>query len=569
MSNHHRNLRELFSSKYSKPFSNFPSDRLRIGKSPIAVGNFIQYAQKKNAEDKQQRNHTPVHTPNKIRIAQVNINEYALPYKNPQHSFFSKDSNRSRSKSPMQLSIQKSPKQSTIDSKKIFENEDSLNLNRQTSQKLSNHNKFASANLKINLNEVPHIKIPQVSSTTKIKANIQNFESIFNSLLVKYDSIQQQQSQARPAIKKVYKDEQEDEELQIDTQICVTKSSFAFHFVIGKGGFGRVWKVELKKSRTQFAMKEMSKAKIIAKRSVNSVMNERNLLAQFKHPFLINMNYCFQDRDNLYLVMDLLTGGDLRYHIGRLRRFKEHQTKFFVACVILALEYLHNSNVIHRDVKPENIVLDNNGYARLTDLGIARIWKSENSQDTSGTPGYMAPEVMCRQNHTIAVDYFALGIMTYEFMLGRRPYNGRTRQEIRDQILTRQIQVKRSELPDDWSIDAADFINKLIQRKPINRLGFNGPNEVKSHPWIQNFPWTKLLNKEIQSPFIPPPIQENLDYINNISDDNDTQDEQIVENRLLLKKNSVQNLFYGYSYDQNIQTQFKNTKSTSSTLVVN
>lgn len=94
--------------------------------------------------------------------------------------------------------------------------------------------------------------------------------------------------------------------------------------------------------------------------------------------------------------MDLLTGGDLRYHIGKMRRFKEHQTKFFVACVILSLEYLHNNNVIHRDLKPENLVVDNKGYVRLTDLGIARIWKAENSCDTSGTPGYMAPEVMCR-----------------------------------------------------------------------------------------------------------------------------------------------------------------------------
>lgn len=90
-----------------------------------------------------------------------------------------------------------------------------------------------------------------------------------------------------------------------------------------------------------------------------------------------------------------------------------------MACILLSLEYLHNNNIIHRDLKPENLVLDNKGYLRLTDLGIARVWKSENSADTSGTPGYMAPEVMCHQNHGIAVDYFALGVIAYEFMLGR------------------------------------------------------------------------------------------------------------------------------------------------------
>lgn len=130
--------------------------------------------------------------------------------------------------------------------------------------------------------------------------------------------------------------------------------------------------------------------------------------------------------------MDLLTGGDLRFHVGKHRRFKEVQTRFFVACIMLSLEYLHNHNILHRDLKPENLVLDEKGYVRLTDLGIARIWKSENSQDTSGTPGYMAPEVMCRQNHGIGVDYFALGVIAYEFMMGRRPYLGRSRKEIRD-----------------------------------------------------------------------------------------------------------------------------------------
>lgn len=157
-------------------------------------------------------------------------------------------------------------------------------------------------------------------------------------------------------------------------------------------------------------MKEMSKSRIITKRSVNSVMNERKLLAQLKHPyplqlltlfrFLINMNYAFQDREDLYLVCDLLTGGDLRFHIGKKKRFTEEQTskypvamsvviEFMMCCMIVGLEYMHNNGVIHRDIKPENVVMESNGYVRVTDLGIARIWTPENSQDTSGTPGYM------------------------------------------------------------------------------------------------------------------------------------------------------------------------------------
>ena len=138
------------------------------------------------------------------------------------------------------------------------------------------------------------------------------------------------------------------------------------------------------------------------------------------------MIFCFQDKENLYLVMDLLNGGDLRYHISKNKRFSEEQTKFFVACILLALDYLHSNNILHRDIKPENLVLDHIGnswiylgYVRLTDFGIAKLFQKENSNETSGTPGYMAPEVMCCLNHTIAVDYFALGVMTYEFMQGK------------------------------------------------------------------------------------------------------------------------------------------------------
>lgn len=135
--------------------------------------------------------------------------------------------------------------------------------------------------------------------------------------------------------------------------------------------------------------------------------------------FIVNMQYAFQDRENLYLVMDLLNGGDLRYHIARHRRFSEEQTKFFITCILISLDYIHSKSIIHRDIKPENLVFDDKGYLRVTDFGIARIWNPDNSKETSGTPGYMAPEVMCRQNHGVAVDYFAVGVIAYECMMGR------------------------------------------------------------------------------------------------------------------------------------------------------
>lgn len=130
--------------------------------------------------------------------------------------------------------------------------------------------------------------------------------------------------------------------------------------------------------------------------------------------------------------MDLLLGGDLRYHIARKRKFTEEETKFFIACLVQALEVVHGCGIIHRDIKPENLVFDSDGYLRLTDFGIARYWSPDNAQETSGTPGYMAPEVMCRQNHGVAADYFAVGVIAYECMNGRRPYIGKSRREIRE-----------------------------------------------------------------------------------------------------------------------------------------
>ena len=291
----------------------------------------------------------------------------------------------------------------------------------------------------------------------------------------------------------------------------ISKSSFEFLSIIGRGGFGKVWKVYYKKQKKIFAMKKMSKTKIIDKRSIKSVNAERDLLEIMHHPFIINMHFSFQDNEYLYIAMDLLTGGDLRYHICKNKKFFEEQTKFFLSCIIISLEYIHTNNILHRDLKPENLVLDEKGYIKLTDFGIAKIYEKENYKETSGTPGYMAPEVMCAQNHTIAVDYFALGVIGYELMNGVRPYLGKTRKELKEKIMNKQVQLKKEQIPSGWSIESVDFINRLLQRKPCNRLGLRGPTEVKEHSWFKNYDWKNLYLRKLKAPFIPKG-EENFDY---------------------------------------------------------
>ena len=231
--------------------------------------------------------------------------------------------------------------------------------------------------------------------------------------------------------------------------------------VLAKCLSNQVWKVEHKRSKHIFAMKEMLKTKIIDKRSEKSIKYERDILEKISHPFIVNMRAAFQDADNLYIVLDYLTGGDLRYQLGKVRRFSEQQIQFFVACIILALECIHSNNVLHRDLKPENFIIEESGYLRLTDFGIAKFQQKNNAAETSGTPGYMAPEVMCSQNHSFPVDFFALGVFTYEFIMGKRPYVGKSRREIKEHIMTRQAGIKFETLPDGFSENAADFANKV------------------------------------------------------------------------------------------------------------
>ena len=195
------------------------------------------------------------------------------------------------------------------------------------------------------------------------------------------------------------------------------------------------------------------------------------------------MECSFQDDENVYIVYEYMSGGDLQEQLKKEGKFSEEQTsmyaynviEFFVACIMMSLEYIHLKGIVHRDIKPANLMFDDRNYLRLGDFGISEYTKDITTASTSGTVAYMAPEVICGQMHGITSDYYSLGVVCYQCMLGKLPYNGKNRKEVRENILSNQIQIKKDEIPEDWSLEAADFINRLLQRKPINRLGLNGP----------------------------------------------------------------------------------------------
>ena len=148
--------------------------------------------------------------------------------------------------------------------------------------------------------------------------------------------------------------------------------------------------------------------------------------------------------------------------------------------------------------------MSNNGYVKITDFGIAKIYKEKNASENSGTPGYMAPEVLMNENHSFGVDYFAVGVIGYEFMKGHRPYHGKNRKEIKESILTKEIPLSKEEIPKGWSLESIDCINRLLQRKKLKRLGSRGATEVKEHSWFKYYPWKDLYLQKLKGPFIPP-----------------------------------------------------------------
>ena len=284
-------------------------------------------------------------------------------------------------------------------------------------------------------------------------------------------------------------------------------------------------------------MKLSSKVKLIEQNSYEDIIYENDLETNLDHPFISSLLFSFQDNDYIYMIYELMTGGDLRYWYSQKKIFTEKECKFIVVCIILALEYLHNNKIIHRDLKPENILFDKNGYIHLADFGIAKLLNNEPEEKlihVSGTPGYMAPETIFKENHSYTSDFFSLGIIIYEMIFKKRPFIGKNRQEIKEKMAKTQIKIK--EIPKGWSADVIDFINKLLIKNPNERLGSKGFSELKCHPWLKLYDWKSTYLKKEKAPFIPPnKVIYNEDIENENPLDN-SKKAQKIKNSELFKK---------------------------------
>lgn len=283
--------------------------------------------------------------------------------------------------------------------------------------------------------------------------------------------------------------------------------------VIGLGGFSKVVKVLHKKTKKPFALKVFSKSQIIEKSFEKEVIRERKILTSLTHSGFIVEFYCaFQDKENLYLLFEYLSGGDLRYHLDQAKKmnssFTMKQIKFFLSCAVLALEHLELNSVVHRDIKPENFLLTEKGYLKLADFSISHYNKSNTSQKKFGTIGYMAPETLFnKQNGLISfvTDYFSFGVMIYEMLFFKTPFKAKSLDEMRQEMYEKDLRICFSSANDKEEILLFDLVNQLLIKDPLKRLGsFGGVEEIKSHEFFQDVDWKKLSQKRVKAEFIPP-----------------------------------------------------------------
>ncbi|XP_058227580.1 probable serine/threonine protein kinase IREH1 isoform X1 [Rhododendron vialii] len=301
---------------------------------------------------------------------------------------------------------------------------------------------------------------------------------------------------------------------------------------ISRGAFGRVFLAKKRTTGDLFAIKVLKKADMIRKNAVESILAERDILISVRNPFVVRFFYSFTCRENLYLVMEYLNGGDLYSLLRNLGCLDEDVARVYIAEVVLALDYLHSLRVVHRDLKPDNLLIAHDGHIKLTDFGLSKVGLINSTDDLSGpaasgttllgedetqlsisehqrdrqkkrsavgTPDYLAPEILLGTGHGASADWWSVGVILFELIVGIPPFNAEHPQSIFDNILNRKIPWPR--VPEEMSYEAQDLIDQLLTEDPQQRLGARGASEVKQHPFFRDINWDTLARQK--AAFVP------------------------------------------------------------------
>ena len=267
---------------------------------------------------------------------------------------------------------------------------------------------------------------------------------------------------------------------------------------LGTGTFGRV-RLAKHMPVKYYAMKILKKAEVVRLKQVEHILSEKEILMSISHPFIVNLYKTFQDEKNLYMLLEYVPGGELFSHLRRAGRFPNETSRFYAAEIVLALQYLHARDIIYRDLKPENLLLDREGHMKITDFGFAK-HVEERTWTLCGTPEYLAPEIIQSKGHGKAVDWWALGILIYEMLAGYPPFYDEHPFGIYEKILAGRI-----DFPKHFDIHAKDLIKRLLTADRTKRIGNlkNGADDIKKHKWFRGIDWGSLERREIPAPIVP------------------------------------------------------------------
>ena len=264
-------------------------------------------------------------------------------------------------------------------------------------------------------------------------------------------------------------------------------------------------------------MKVMGKQRVKAKRSQQLCLNERKALAAVNSPFVVNLKYAFVSKDDLFLILDLMTGGDLSFHLNEKEKFSKAECQYYAARIMLGCQALHDRKYVYRDLKPENILMGEDGRVRITDLGLA-CKVTPKLHGAAGTRGYWAPDMLRRDEngkrmpYGHAVDWFSFGCMLAEFICGVCPFRSEAARKFGldkgETDKSKAIDAATLEMEPqfdsgDFDADSIDLCTKLLKKEPKERLGYNGCREIMDHPWFKEVDWQTILSDRAVPPFIP------------------------------------------------------------------
>ncbi|XP_015783089.1 serine/threonine-protein kinase 32B-like [Tetranychus urticae] len=319
---------------------------------------------------------------------------------------------------------------------------------------------------------------------------------------------------------------------QLTSNDEVTFDDFQILRAIGKGSFGKVCIIQKRNTKKMYAMKYMSKNLCIQKDAFANVLREIQLLTRLEHPFIVKLWFTFQDEEDIFMVVDLLLGGDLRYHLQQEDCFSEKRVYFYLCEIALALDYLHSKYILHRDIKPDNILLDEEGHVHLTDFNIAiELKDGSEANSMSGTKPYIAPEVFeCaldrRTGYSFAADWWSLGVCIYEMISGSRPYDIHSTTSL-EKVLDFQRKPWPSLDSATLSAGFSSLLASLLTYQPSKRVA--SLDELKKCDYCAQTNFDEIFRKSVKPPFIPPRDQLNCDPTFEL-------EEMIIEARPLHKK---------------------------------